>query len=217
MKSVRIWYRKEGAAKYMSHLDLVRVMGRVFHRAGIPLWYTEGFNPIPKLTFASPLSVGCGGENELAQFKLTEDADDKAILERLKAAMPEGITVKEAYSSPSSFKEIAWAQNVIDMHCDAGDDTVPMLYLKFASSVVVLKKTKSTEKEVDISPFIRDFSAERTDYGVRITVVTRADNTNYLNPEYVAQAAAAVADPENRGYHTIMRQFFMFEDGSIFR
>ena len=163
------------------------------------------------------MSVGCGGENELAQFKLTEDADDKAILERLKAAMPEGITVKEAYSSPSSFKEIAWAQNVIDMHCDAGDDTVPMLYLKFASSVVVLKKTKSTEKEVDISPFIRDFSAERTDYGVRITVVTRADNTNYLNPEYVAQAAAAVADPENRGYHTIMRQFFMFEDGSIFR
>ena len=70
---------------------------------------------------------------------------------------------------------------------------------------------------MDISPFIRDFSAERTDYGVRITVVTRADNTNYLNPEYVAQAAAAVADPENRGYHTIMRQFFMFEDGSIFR
>lgn len=217
VRTVKFRFEETGSLVYVSHLDIARAVTRGLVKSKLPLYYTEGFNPIPKLTFASPLSVGCGGENELAQFKLTEDADDKAILERLKAAMPEGITVKEAYSSPSSFKEIAWAQNVIDMHCDAGDDTVPMLYLKFASSVVVLKKTKSTEKEVDISPFIRDFSAERTDYGVRITVVTRADNTNYLNPEYVAQAAAAVADPENRGYHTIMRQFFMFEDGSIFR
>ena len=143
MKSVRIWYRKEGAAKYMSHLDLVRVMGRVFHRAGIPLWYTEGFNPIPKLTFASPLSVGSGGENELARFKLCEDVDDETVLEKLRAAMPEGIYVKEVYSAESNFKQIAWAEKVIEMHCGARG-AAEKINKKFGGPVSVLKRTKTT-------------------------------------------------------------------------
>lgn len=217
VRTVKFRFEEAKALVYVSHLDIARAVTRGLIKSKLPLYYTEGFNPIPKLTFASPLSVGCGGENELAQFKLTEDVDDETVLERLKSAMPNGITVKEAYSSPSSFKEIAWAQNVIEMHCDADIDGVAALYRKFASSVVVLKKTKSTEKEVDISPHIRDFSAEKTDFGVRITVVTRADNTDYLNPEYVARAAASVVDPEGKGYHTIMRKCFMFEDGRIFR
>ena len=93
MKSVRIWYRKEGAAKYMSHLDLVRVMGRVFHRAGIPLWYTEGFNPHPFMTFALPLSLGTVGLRETMDIKLEDEISREAILEKMNPCMPDGITV----------------------------------------------------------------------------------------------------------------------------
>lgn len=217
VRTVKFRFSEGGALTYVSHLDIARAVTRGLIKSKLPIYYTEGFNPIPKLTFASPLSVGCGGENELAQFKLCEDVADDVILEKLRAAMPEGIEVLEAYSSESSFKEIAWAENVIELHCSAESDAVPKLYEKFSGSVVVTKKTKSTEKEVDISPFIRDFEAEKTDWGVRVSVITCADNTNYLNPEYVAKIAADIADPEHKGYHTITRQHFLFEDGRYFR
>lgn len=217
VRTVKFRFSEGGALTYVSHLDIARAVTRGLIKSKLPIYYTEGFNPIPKLTFASPLSVGSGGENELAQFKLCEDVPDDVMLEALKRSMPDGIDVLEVYSSDSSFKQIAWAENVIDIHCDADESVVPALYAKFAGAVVVTKKTKSMEKEVDISPFIRDFSAEKTEWGVRVRVTTCADNTNYLNPEYVAKVAAEIADPDGVGYHTVTRQHFLFEDGRYFR
>ena len=57
--TVRLVFSKTGRARYISHLDLNRTMARVLRRAGIPLWYTEGFNKHPYITFAAPLSLGC--------------------------------------------------------------------------------------------------------------------------------------------------------------
>ena len=64
MRNVRIRFSKTGRARYISHLDLSRVMQRSLRRAGIPLWYTEGFNRHPYVTFAAPLSLGFEGLQE---------------------------------------------------------------------------------------------------------------------------------------------------------
>ena len=61
MKSTRIWFHKFGTAKYISHLDLNRCVARAFHKAKLPMWYTEGFNPHAFVTFALPLSLGVEG------------------------------------------------------------------------------------------------------------------------------------------------------------
>ena len=53
---IRLKFKKTGRLQYISHLDLVRTMHKVIIRAGLPLWYTEGFNPKPKMIFAAP---GC--------------------------------------------------------------------------------------------------------------------------------------------------------------
>ena len=79
MKSVRIVFSKTGRAKYVSHLDLVRAMTRAVRRADIPLWYTEGFNPRPKLVFASPLSVGCGSACEIMDIRVLPEVTDEEI------------------------------------------------------------------------------------------------------------------------------------------
>jgi radical SAM-linked protein len=55
MHAVRIWYKKYGTAKFISHLDLYRCLCRAVRRAGIPLWYTEGFNPRPYLNILMAL------------------------------------------------------------------------------------------------------------------------------------------------------------------
>ena len=57
-REVRIRFSKTGQAKYISHLDINRVFARTFARAGVKIWFTEGFNPHPYMSFSLPLSLG---------------------------------------------------------------------------------------------------------------------------------------------------------------
>ena len=59
MEPIRVFYRKTDTAKYISHLDINRCFQRAMKRAGIPLWFTEGFNPHAYLTFPLPLALAC--------------------------------------------------------------------------------------------------------------------------------------------------------------
>ncbi|MDD6095027.1 MAG: TIGR03936 family radical SAM-associated protein, partial [Clostridia bacterium] len=217
VREIKIRFRETGAFVYVSHLDINRAFMRALIKSKLPLYYTEGFNPIPKITFASPLSVGSGGENELARIKLVEDVPDEVILQKLRRSMPEGLEVLEVYSSDSKFREIAWALNDIIFKCDAADDTAKKVEQIFKSPVVVEKRTKSFIKEVDITPLVKSLTAEKTENGITVHAVTCADSDNYLNAEYVAQVIAEKIDPEEKGYHVIMRQKFMLADGTDFR
>ena len=61
-------FSKEGDMKFISHLDLLRTFIRALRRAGIPVAYSQGFNHVPRLTFAAPLAVGMEGRNEYLDF-----------------------------------------------------------------------------------------------------------------------------------------------------
>jgi len=92
----RICYQKTGPAAWLSHLDLVRVMERAVRRAGLPLAYSAGFNPQPRLMFASPLPVGISGEQELADMELEEARDPAAVMDGLNRYLPQGLAVRGA-------------------------------------------------------------------------------------------------------------------------
>ncbi len=66
---IRLKFKKTGNLQYISHLDLVRTMHKVIVRADLPLWYTEGFNPKPKMIFAAPLSIGT---ESLSEFWISD-------------------------------------------------------------------------------------------------------------------------------------------------
>ena len=91
MQTVRVVFSKTGRARFISHLDLMRTMTRVMRRAEIPLWYTEGFNRHPYLTFAAPLPLGQEGLHETMDLRLEEDMSMPELVERLSAAMPAGM------------------------------------------------------------------------------------------------------------------------------
>ena len=88
-----MFYQKKGRAKYISHLDINRLMQRVLKRAGLPVWYTEGFNPHIYLTFALPLSLGYESDFETMDFRLTEEMNLQQVQQILNQNMPEGILV----------------------------------------------------------------------------------------------------------------------------
>jgi radical SAM-linked protein len=93
---MRIRYRKGEAIKYISHLDLLRAWERAIRRSGLPLAYSLGFSPHPKITVALPLAVGCTGENEIVDVLLEEPIPEEEMLRALAPALPEGLSVTSA-------------------------------------------------------------------------------------------------------------------------
>ncbi len=204
---------------YISHLDLAKCVSRAIVKSGLPVWYTEGFNPIPHLVFSPPLSVGCGGSNEVLDFKIVTEVSDEEIFEKLGAAMPDGIEVVGVYTQDMKLKTVTWAECEITFHLDETDSAkangkYTSIDGMFDAPVVMMKRSKSGEKEVDISPLVKRTSAKLDGNVLRVTAVTSASGENYLNPEYVAKAVS-----EKLGfcgedtYHVVMRHRLLLADG----
>ena len=85
---LRILFRKEEPVKYISHLDLLRAWERTIRRAGLPLAYSRGFTPHPRITIAVPLAVGCTGEGEVLDIIVMEPCSAQEAVDALKPVMP---------------------------------------------------------------------------------------------------------------------------------
>ena len=110
MKNVRVWFEKKGAARYISHLDLTRNMARGLKLSGLPVWYTEGFNPRIYMTYAMPLSLGVCGERECMDIRLTEEFPLEEIAPRLNAHLPAGLRALEATEPVDKFEDIQFGE-----------------------------------------------------------------------------------------------------------
>lgn len=179
LKNVRIIFSKTGRAKYVSHLDLVRTMTRAVRRADIPLWYTEGFNRHPYLTFAAPLSLGYEGLRESMDIRLEEDMDDTTIVSRLNAVLPEGLCAVSAAEAVAKARELTHAVYRISMSC-AADAAQGILS---SEAILVEKRTKKkTMKTMDIRPYFTDAKVESTGENACVMTVTlpcgSAENIN---------------------------------------
>lgn len=102
MPRYRIRYSKEGPARFISHLDLLRTFERAFRRAALPLAFSQGFNPHPKFSFGAPLPVGVPGENEYMEIELAEDMPPGDIKESLGGALPGGIYLGAVFQVPDN-------------------------------------------------------------------------------------------------------------------
>lgn len=110
MKNVRVWFEKKGAVRYISHLDLTRNMARGLKLSGLPVWYTEGFNPRIYMTYAMPLSLGVCGERECMDIRLTEEVPYSELTVRLNTCLPRGLRALEAGEPAGKFEEIQYGE-----------------------------------------------------------------------------------------------------------
>jgi len=175
--SVRVRFTKVGSLQFISHLDLNRTMKTVMIRAGVPIKYSEGFNPHPKMVFALPLSVGAESVCELLDFKLDCPMSEEELTARLNGAFPPEMRVLEAYAPTAKFTDIRYAEYRLENEEDF--DVAPL----DADAIVMMKRTKSGEKETDIKPMIHSYKKD----GKALTCVLSASPSEYLNPEYIAK------------------------------
>lgn len=180
MKNVRVFYNKTGDIKYISHLDMNRVFLRFIRRSGIPVWFTEGFNPHPKINFALPLSLGFESTSEILDIRLDDDnysCDE--VVKRLSAVMPEGLTIKYAAEPIMKVGDIGYAKFEIDT------DGLPDMTDYFnQEQIITMKRTKSGTKPTDIKPMIMEYSVE----GNKLILILSAGAVN-LNPNLVISTA----------------------------
>lgn len=159
MDKLRLRFKKTGKAVYISHLDLMRVVQRIFLRAGTPIKYSEGFNPHALISICLPLSVGMASECELMDFRVTRDVDLAALPGELNAVSPEGVRFLSAYELERKAALIKWLRVRCEFEYDARDTAalLPELEAYFAApQVPVTRRTKRGEGEFDLAPNLRD-------------------------------------------------------------
>ncbi|MFO0897671.1 MAG: TIGR03936 family radical SAM-associated protein [Pirellulales bacterium] len=112
---VRIRFSKTGDLRLISHRDLMRTMERLFRRASLPLSMSEGFHPKPRMTFPAALAVGIVGLDEVMELELSEHIHDTdALLGRLSAVAPPGLTFLSAEALPEGAKKAQVARVTLE-------------------------------------------------------------------------------------------------------
>ncbi|MBQ0026193.1 MAG: TIGR03936 family radical SAM-associated protein [Lachnospiraceae bacterium] len=106
---IRIRFTKLGDLKYIGHLDVMRYFQKALRRAGIDMTYSQGFNPHPIMSFASPLGLGYTSVGEYFDVELNSAVSSEDIMNRLNAVMTEGFNIISVRKIPDDSKMNAMA------------------------------------------------------------------------------------------------------------
>lgn len=225
--TLRLKFKKVGNLQYISHLDLVRTMHKVIVRAGLPLWYTEGFNPKPKMTFAAPLSIGTESVVEFVDIKVIDDMPTDEVIRRLNANMADEMQVLDAYYTEDKLTELAWLAYRFEITTADLDQALADKCRDALSAGTVEVEKKMTKKDeapklLDIKPSIRSHDVTLKDGKLVVDAILSAEPSHFLNPEYVIKALRKYAGILSTGdllreHYSIMRYAAYKADMSEFR
>lgn len=190
-------FEKTKELSYTSHLDVQRTLQRAFRRANLPLAFSKGFNPHPKLSFATALATGYTSAGEWLEVGLDQAIAPEDFLERVNAALPKGMRFVSAFAADDDFptlsKMLVAARYIVTLYTDA-----PVTQAALASAVeaitqsaevIVEKKTKSGVKPANIRPEILEAEAiSASDRTAVVAVVGTLTAAGGLRAETFARA-----------------------------
>ncbi len=193
MFEVRLRLSKTGKLKYVSHLDMFRIMQRAVRRADIPLWYTEGFNPHPYISFLLALSLGVEGINEPVDIRIVGEMTTREIKDRLNKVLPQGLEITDCALPFNKSAEIAFGE--YDVWYSKEDINSDKLFEALSSGELSCQKSgksgrKKIIKTVNVSENIKKFSIEETDGLILLKVILPAGSTFNLNPLQLTQSVS---------------------------
>lgn len=207
---VRVKFRKEGAMKFIGHLDVMRYFQKAIRRAEIDIQYSKGYNPRQEMSFASPLGVGLTSDSEYVDLILGECGSSKEMIDRLNAVMVEGFTVCKFNQVKDETKNamsiVAAADYLVSLKdgysiCDREGFDFKQEFDAFMNmeEIVILKKSKKSERMVNIKPWIYSYSfdmdkiyensiCDRYENGNAVMMKLSGGSVNNLKPELVMEA-----------------------------
>lgn len=157
-------FEKSPRLRHIGHLDLMRAMQRALRRSGLPLRYSQGFNPHILLTFAAPLSVGMPGRREIMEVPLAEDMTSEAFLARLSPALPPDLPclsaqpVDDRHAAPMALLTAAVYEAQMEQVPKGLAEALPRFLQQ--EEIPAIRKTKTGDKPCDIRPMIYALSLD---------------------------------------------------------
>lgn len=177
MAKFRLQFTKYGDMKYVSHLDLIRLFTRIFHRAELPLAYSEGFNPHPKMAVLLPLSVGFESSCEYIDVEFREGVSMLDCMKKLKGKLPLGMEIPQITQlneTSKKAKEIRYAMYEFTFPCELSQEMLDTFLDR--KEIEVIKKTKRQEGIADIRGDILDICI--LDSGRVQAIISAGSNAN---------------------------------------
>ena len=219
MDKLRISFTQTGRAQWISHLDMMRMLQRAMNRAGIPIKYSEGFNPHAQISILLPLSVGTESLCQLADIRVREALDLSSLPARLTAAMPEGIEVTDVWEDGAKPAELKWlrVQCIWEYEKDVDAEKLDAVATLFeGAELIVQRRTKRGEGPFDLLPHIMNLSFYAEGKRIQVDCLVSAAEP-VVKPELLARAVAENAPTLAPRHQHCRRMEFLREDYKNFR
>ena len=221
MREVRLRFSKTGRLKYISHLDINRAMSRAFKRAEIPLWYTEGFNPHPYMSFSLPLSLGVESLCESVDIRLIDSIDNADIKSRMNAVLPADLKIVDVYDNFRDNSEIVYSDYVYKFQFADNEEALGKISdLLSGEEITALKKGKQGRrkilKETNIKPFIDRYNISIRDDIIILNIRLLAGGEKNLNPSFLFDTIIRLIDMDFE-WKSIARIALLDKDYKEFR
>ena len=162
MNRYRLTYTRDRTVRFVGHLDLAKAWERILRRADLPLAYSQGFHPLPKITFASALPVGCTSEAELMDMVLNEPLDPSELMQRIAPALPAGIGIASIVpvplNAPALQATLRWAEYRMTVETDESRDQVKARVQTLVSSESLPRERRG--KRYDLRPLVLSLALE---------------------------------------------------------
>jgi len=195
MSTLRIQYVKKDNMKFLSHLEMVRFMERAFRRMDLPLKFSQGFNPHPKISFAAPLAVGVTSDTEIVEVELVESIDPVQFIKDHHSDVPAGLEFVNAREVEGSGKLMAMVRSseylveikfadTVKAASERGEKEALEALLENDEILIKKKSKKGKIRDMNIRPFVyeaRNVLAEDDRSIYRLNVATGSNGN--LKPE----------------------------------
>jgi len=196
---LRLTFAKKAQIKYISHLDLALAWERSLRRAQLPLAYSQGFNPRPKMQFASSLPVGTTGKAEIVDILVTQPVAPADVVARLQEVLPSGIGLHHVdvvpLKSPTLQNLLCQAEYEVSVETglSAKELASRIETLLAAETVVQTRQRKGREEVIDLRPWLHELRLEKVADGeARLHMRLTAGQSGNLRPTEVLKALGLI-------------------------
>ncbi len=194
VQRLRVWFGKHGDMGLVSHLDLIRLFDRVVRRAEIPIAFTGGFHPGPRISPANALSLGATGSGEIVDFELTRSLEPETLRQLLSAHLPETIpiyrVIEVPLGDPSATQVVSQAEYHLTLRLEdpATEDWQGWVSAVLAQTEIWFEqKAKNGKmKQINLRDRLHELTLLQTTPEVVLHYIGICSNDGMLRPEHLA-------------------------------
>ncbi|GLI19684.1 TIGR03936 family radical SAM-associated protein [Tepidanaerobacter syntrophicus] len=214
---IRLKFEKGRSVMFISHLDVIRVFERAFRRANLPISYTKGFNPRPKMTFTPALPVGTTSCSEYMDCEFDEEILPRDVMIRLNNVLPIGIKILEAEVADnklplSSLNAASYVVSIEDGSNNEAKLRNAIKEVENSKEIFIEKQSKSGAKQVNIIPLIYSIEVlESNSEGIKILMKLSIGQEGSISPSVIISVLERIAGFEFEINYIFRREIYYFD------